>query len=471
VDEQSLWPDVSIEQLADPAYVGAQVRVWQAWLVDELLVASLLFQIVVIGVAYLVARFLAPRLRTWVEQQARRRGLEDRLKRGAKALAPLTLPVCWLTIQWLSVLVAAGAGWPHHLIKIVVSLLTAWVIIRLSSSLVRDPVWSKAVAITAWTIAALTILKLLQPTITLLDQLAVSMGGLRISALLVIKGMLALAVLLGLATFASRMLERRIKGAPNLTPSVQVLFSKLLKIVLVTIAVVVALSSVGIDLTAFAVFSGAVGVGVGFGLQKVVANLISGVILLLDRSVKPGDVIAVGETYGWIDSLGARYVSVVTRDGIEHLIPNEDLIANRVENWSYSNNLLRLRIPVGIAYDSDLRQASRLCLDAARSTGRVLAEPAPVCLVKGFGDSSVDLELRIWIRDPTNGTSNVKSEVLLNVWDRFHEHGIEIPFPQRDLHIRSPGELRVLTKAAGRSSSKRQPNAGLAARDHASPER
>jgi small-conductance mechanosensitive channel len=449
-----MWQDVSLEKLFDPIYLEAQLQTLLVWLSGELFVASIVFQIVIIGLAYVGARFVAPRLRTWVDRQTRRRGLEDRLKRGAAALAPLTLPVCWLTIQWLSVLVAAAAGWPHHLIKIVVSLLTAWVIIRLTSSVVRDPVWAKAVAITAWTIAALTILKLLQPTVALLDQFAVSMGGLRISALLVIKGMLALAVLLGLATFASRLLERRIKGAPSLTPSVQVLFSKLLKIVLVTIAVVVALSSVGIDLTAFAVFSGAVGVGVGFGLQKVVANLISGVILLLDRSVKPGDVIGVGDTYGWIDSLGARYVSVVTRDGIEHLIPNEDLIVTRVENWSYSNNLVRLKVPVGIAYRADPRQASRLCLEAARATPRVLAEPAPVCLLTGFGDSAVDLELRFWIRDPTNGTSNVKSDVLLNVWDRFHEHGIEIPFPQRDLHIRTPGEFRVLAEPAMRESAR-----------------
>jgi small-conductance mechanosensitive channel len=448
VNAQSSWAGLGLERLLDPAYLEAQLRAAQAWLLGELLVASIVLQLVGIGLAFLLARSLAPRLRAWIEHQTRRPGLEGRLERAAAALAPLALPVCWLAVQWLFVLVAAGAGWPHHLIKTMVSLLTAWVVIRLSASMVRDPVWSKAVAITVWTIAALNILGLLEPTVALLDQLAVTLGGLRVSALLIIKGMLALAVLLGLATFASRVLERRIKGTPSLTPSVQVLFSKLLKIVLVTIAVVAALSSVGIDLTAFALFSGAVGVGIGFGLQKVVANLISGVILLLDRSVKPGDVIGVGNTYGWIDSLGARYVSVVTRDGIEHLIPNEDLIVNRVENWSYSNNLVRLKIPVGIAYHADLRLAMRVCIEAARATARVLDQPAPVCLITAFGDSSVDLELGVWICDPTNGISNVKSEVLLNVWDRFHEHGIEIPFPQRDLHIRTPGALAVLAQAA-----------------------
>ena len=443
-----IWPDIGIERLFDLSYATAALVAAQAWLYQQLLVPSTLVQTVIVGLAFLAARFVAPRIRAWIERQARRRGLEERLTTGARALAPLALPVCWLTFQWLSVAVAAAMQWPHALVRTTVSLLTAWVAIRLTSSLVRDPVWAKAVALTVWTIAALNILDLLQPTLVLLDQLGLTLGGMRISALTVIKAMLALALLLWVATFASRLLESRIKSAPNLTPSVQVLFTKLLKIVLVTIAVVAALGSVGIDLTAFAVFSGAVGVGIGFGLQKVVANLISGVILLLDRSVKPGDVIAVGQSYGWIDSLGARYVSVVTRDGIEHLIPNEELITSRVENWSYSNNLLRLRAPIGISYGADVRQAMRLCLEAARAAPRVLAQPEPVCLLTGFGDSSVELELGFWIDDPQAGTTNVRSAVLLGVWDRFREHGIEIPFPQRDLHIRTPAELRLVTAAA-----------------------
>jgi len=170
--------------------------------------------------------------------------------------------------------------------------------------------------------------------------------------------------------------------------------------------------------------------------------------VLLDRSVKPGDVIDVGHSYGWIDALGARYVSVVTGEGIEHLIPNDELITNRVENWSYSNNPLRLRAPIGISYAADVRQAMRLRLEAARAAPRVLAQPEPPCLVTGFGESSMDLELRFCINDPQAGTANVRSAALLGVWDRFREHGIEIPFPQRDFHIRTPVELRVLTTPA-----------------------
>jgi small-conductance mechanosensitive channel len=305
------------------------------------------------------------------------------------------------------------------------------------SSLVRDPAIARLVAFGAWAIAALSILGLLEPTSNILDRLALDLGDVHISLLTILKGLVALVALLWLANVLSHFLERRYSSLDALTPSIKVLASKVTKILLITIAILAALSIVGIDLTAFAVFSGAVGVGVGFGLQKVVSNLISGVILLLDRSIKPGDVVGVDDTYGWIKDLNARYVSVVTRDGIEHLIPNEDLITQKVANWSYSNLQVRLKIPVGISYNSDVRKAIDLCLEAAAAVERVIAEPRTVCLVKGFGDSSVDQEIRIWIHDPQNGISNVKSEVLLGVWDRFREHGIEIPFPQRDIHLRS----------------------------------
>ena len=218
--------------------------------------------------------------------------------------------------------------------------------------------------------------------------------------------------------------------------------TKLLRITLIIVAVLLALSSVGLDLTPFAVFGGALGVGLGFGLQKVVSNFISGIILLLDKSIKPGDVISIGDTYGWVKSLNARYVSLDTRNGIEHLIPNEDLIINRVENWSYSNNRVRLTIPVGVHYKSDVRKAMEICRDAAASTQRILQDPAPVCQLRGFGDSSVDLEIRMWIDDPQKGRANVISDVLLMVWDKFHEHGIEIPYPQRDLYLKTAVEIK-----------------------------
>ena len=415
----------------------------ERWLFESILVWNNLAQLAIIALCFVIARVSGPTVGRWITRIGQTRMLERAFAKPAVILAPLAVPIVWLLFQWFSVMVAVYAALPHHLVQITVSLLTAWVIINLASQMVRDPTWSRMIAISAWTIAALNILGWLDDTVDLLDSFAVRFGDLRVSLMTVIEGLFSLAVLLWLATVCSRVLERRISRLPNLTPSVQVLFSKLLKIVLITIAIVAAIRTVGIDLTAFAVLSGAIGVGIGFGLQKAVSNLISGVMLLLDKSIKPGDVIAVGGTYGWVSSLGARYVSVVTRDGIEHLIPNEDFITQGVENWSYSNSKVRLKIPIGISYKSDVRKAQGLCLDAAAEVSRVVADPPPVCPLKGFGDSSVDLELRIWIEDPQNGVSNVKSEVLLLVWDKFHEHGIEIPFPQRDLHLKPPADVNV----------------------------
>jgi len=438
-----------MEQLIELESLTVHYQRIVEWFRQDVLTIDTLGQAVVVALAFVASAVLAPSLRSWIERIRKSKRLEKRASPVARVLAPLARPIIWLVLQWLSVVIAGQAEWPHQLIQITVSLLTAWVAIRLASQLVRDPTWSRLIAITAWTIAALNIVDLLDDTIVLLDSLALELGTLRISALTVLEGVVSLALLLWAASLLSGVLERRIKTLPNLTPSVQVLFSKLLKVVLITVAIVAALSSVGIDLTAFAVFSGAVGVGIGFGLQKVVSNLISGVILLMDKSVKPGDVIGVGETYGAINTLGARYISVVTRDGTEYLIPNEDIIGRQVVNWSYSHNAVRLRCPIGISYKSDVRKAIGLCLESAAEVPRVIDEPKSGCLLRGFGDSSVDLELRIWISDPQNGTANVKSEVLLLVWDKFHEHGIEFPFPQRDLHIKSSDGLSALTRATG----------------------
>jgi small-conductance mechanosensitive channel len=193
---------------------------------------------------------------------------------------------------------------------------------------------------------------------------------------------------------------------------------------------------VGIDLTAFAVFSGAIGVGVGFGLQKIVSNFVSGIILLLERSIKPGDIIEVGSTFGSVASLGARYASVRGLDGKEYLIPNENLITNQVVNWSYSSPLVRLEVEFGVAYESDLHVVRGLAVAATRAVERVLSAPEPRCHVCGFGDSSINFVLRFWLSDPANGVVNLKGDVFLALWETFRDNEIELPFPQRDLRLR-----------------------------------
>jgi small-conductance mechanosensitive channel len=388
--------------------------------------------IVVLFMACLIARPLKKRLQRLLDAQRWRDRMPGRL---VSVFLPLISFLFAILLLRVGSETLAGYNLPTALVDIAARLLTAWLIIRLSTAMLKDSNWARLLSVAAWLIAALHILNLLIPVINLLDQLAIDLGGVRISMLLLIKGVIVFAVLLKLASSASSLLEKRISSFEELTPSVQVLLSKALKITLLAVAVIVALSSLGINLSAFAFIGGAIGVGVGFGLQKVVSNLVSGVILLLDRSIKPGDVIAIGSTYGKIQSLGARYVSVATRDRTEYLIPNEDLITTQVINWSFSDKLVRLKIVVGVSYDSDIHEVMRLMVEAAINIPRVLYSPKPVCQLKNFGDSSIDMELRIWISDPANGISNVSSAVRVAIWDVFKEHRIEIPYPQRDIHF------------------------------------
>ncbi|MGD8366612.1 MAG: mechanosensitive ion channel [Desulfobacterales bacterium] len=347
---------------------------------------------------------------------------------------------------WLSEIAFVHYELNTFILRLALSLLTAWIVIRLAASLILSRFWSRVVTAAAWTIAALNILGILNPTLMLLQDIGFSVGRVRLTALSLIKAAIVLVVLLRLGNLLSGYLERRLQSISEITPSTHVLLSKVIKIAVFVAVFVVALNSVGIDLTVLAVFSGAVGVGIGFGLQKVVANLISGIILLLDKSIKPGDVVEMGGVFGWITDLRGRYVSVVTRDGKEYLIPNEDLITQQVINWSFSNRKIRIRVPVGISYNADPHKAIELIVDAVRGMDRVLTDPAPRCLLKGFGDNSVDLELRFWIEDPQNGVANIRSRVLLNIWDVLTENGIEIPFPQRDVHFdaASPVPVRMV---------------------------
>lgn len=421
------------------------------WLHRYVLVPAFLAQVVCVMALLVAMRLVAPLLQRLLLS------LAAPLAAGPLHLITLALirMARWLLLLlllWFASVAFNETGNRTDLLRLAESLVLVWVLIRLSSMLVRDERLARAVAMLAWIIAALNIAGLINPVVSLLDAMAVPIGNFRLSVLLVLKGGITLAIFIWIANAVARTADQRLRVFTPLTPAVQVLASKLVRMTLLTLAVVLALGSIGIDLTAFAVFSGAIGVGVGFGLQKVVSNLVSGVILLMDRSIKPGDVIEIDSTYGSVIALNARYASVQTRDGKEYLIPNEDLITQRVTNWSFSSDLIRLHVKVGISYDSDPHEAIRLGLEAARDVRRVLSEPAPNCLLVAFGDSTVDLELRFWIRDPANGTANVRSEVMLNLWDLYQEHGIELPAPQREVTLRNPEAL--VRALSGRQSSR-----------------
>ena len=319
----------------------------------------------------------------------------------------------------------------------------AWIVIRLLTSIMPNRVLARMVVTLVWAVAALSIFGLLTPITDFLGGLRFSVGETSFTALGVIKGGILAVVFLQAAALTVQFMTRRIEGARDLSPSLQVLLAKTFKVALYTGAVLVAMSSVGIDLTSLAIFSSALGVGIGFGLKTIFSNYVAGVLLLMDNSIKPGDTIEVGGVFGVVRDMRGRYASILTRSGKEYLVPNELLIAGEVVNWTHTDRNVRLEIPVGIAYESDVEKALTLLRQAASGVERVLADPAPAPRLIGFGDSSVDLELRLWIADAENGVTNVRSDVLLRIWQLFHEHGVEFPFPQRDVLLKPDSALTV----------------------------
>lgn len=409
----------------------------RSWIAENLFTLDRLAQYAIVILGLILAFYISKWVRTRLqlpeqdEQGYRMRHLLFRVAR--RLIFPVTL-FLWIS---LATLIFELLELPHRPLNLANSLVVAWALIRLASSLISNATISHVVSSIIWAIAALNILGVLPKTIAWLEGIKLGSEKNALSMYDIISSTLSVAIFVWIAMAVAAMIERAIHNNANLSASTEALLTKISRFLLITLAFLIGLNTVGIDLTAFAVFGGAMGVGIGLGLQKVFSNLIAGIILLLDKSIKPGDTIVLNGRYGKVNSLSARYVSMLTRDGTEYLIPNDELINTQVENWSYSNSNIRLSVPVGIHYRSDVRKAISLCLAAVRETPRTLKTPEPVCLLKEFGDNSVNLEQRFWICDPMNGCNNVKSEILLRIWDKFHENNIEIPYPQRDLHLRS----------------------------------
>lgn len=299
-----------------------------------------------------------------------------------------------------------------------------------------------AISLTAFVLILAGSLGGLRPLAAGLDSTRLGVGSTAISLLDIVNAALIAFLLFAATRALIGILSRSIASSSAFDPSQRVLFQKFAQIAVVTVAVLIGIDVLGIDLTALAVFSGAFGLAIGFGLQKTFGNLLAGLILLMDRSIKPGDVIAVGDTFGWVNKIGVRAVSVLTRDGKEHLIPNEQLMTQEVENWSYSSREVRIHVGFSVSYESDLRLVQRLAVDAATAASRVLEEPKAVCWIKAFGESAVEFDLRLWIDDPEAGVGNIVSDVFLRIWDSFKANSITMPYPQRDLHVRSvPAEM------------------------------
>jgi small-conductance mechanosensitive channel len=350
-----------------------------------------------------------------------------------------------------ALLMAAARGgmlawtWPSrsYLLVVAAKLAVAWLLIRLATSVIRNEFIVRLVSLSAWLVAALSILGLLEQTIDALDSVSIMIGGLKLTPLLVIKLTVLLASALWLTNVASRFFEGRIAQSRDLTPSIQVLLIKLVRVGLMVVAVTVVLSSVGINLSALAIFSGAIGVGIGLGLQKIVANFISGVILLADKSVKPGDLVTIGDSSGRISAMNTRYISVSAGDGREFLIPNEDLVTQKVVNWTYTDKNTLVKVNFGTNYDADPRLVCKLAIEIAAASPRASWGRMPTCLLTEFAEAGMKFSLTFWIADP-DGMDAVRSDVMLALWDAFKREGIRVPYPVREIRIRG-GALPVET--------------------------
>lgn len=406
----------------------------------------------------LVAFFAAKKLADYLEPK-----FEDRIREIKGNLDLLRVLVAFLRrLEWvffiplamISSAIIKQNTWPSRawIIDVAIDLAAAWFIIAVFSRIIRSRFLARSLTVIGWTVAAMSITGILGTVTVGLDSIALTLGDFRLSVLSVLKGIFLLVSLIWLASFTGNFADTRIQKIEDLTPSLRVLIGKFFKIGLMIIALALALSAIGIDLTALTVFSGAVGVGLGFGLQKVVSNFISGIIILLDKSIKPGDTISLGETFGWIRELRARFVSVITRDGKEYLIPNEDLITQQVVNWSFSDDLVRIDVPFGVSYDSDPHEVIKLALEPLADISRVSKRKAPVCWMTEFGDSSINFVLRFWIKDPQNGLTNIRGTVLIALWDQFKANGIGIPFPHREIIIKQP-EKMIIEKAPKRAKA------------------
>lgn len=352
----------------------------------------------------------------------------------------LLWPIIAAVLIWTYSAIAISLGWPYQIVISAGHILNAWIIIKIVTSFIQNRFFSHLISFIIWILAVLRILDIYDIIMGFLDNIILSTGNYSISFLSIINAIIIFIILLFLAGKIADFLEKKVSVINTLTPSARVLIKKFLRITLIIIAIILSLSNFGIDLTAFAFLGGTLGVGLGFGLQKVVSNFVSGIIILMDKSIKPGDVIEINDTYGYINNLDTRFVSLITRSGKEFLIPNEDFITQTVVNWSHSDKHIRLDIPVGISYESDLRKVIKLIEESVKDIDRLKKDSPPKCRVVEFGDSSINLVLRIWISDPHNGVTNIKSEVMLRIWDVFKENNIVIPYPQRDLHLKSENE-------------------------------
>ena len=405
-------------------------------------------QIGAVGATYLIAMLFAGKVRQHLEKGIGKAETRSRFVLSPAQLSTVLKYFFWLVLLWFCQTLFKLLKTPFDVLHLAVYFVAVLLIVRFVSYYIKSIFWSRVVYVICLVTVSLRIFKLLDPTVRLLSSMTISLGKISISVWGLIEAIIVFILMFAVAGTANRFIAHWLKISSKLTYSDRTLLQRVIKATTTVVVILVTLRAAGIHMTAIAVTGGAVGLGIGVGLQKLGSNLLSGIMLLVSKPIRQGDVIAfdksyAGANYGWITQIGLMYVCVETRKGSLLLVPNETFLTHKIENLSYHNKNIRLDIPFGIAYESDLSRAKSLALSSTTAIDRILKIPEPKCLVMEYGDSTVNLELRVWINDPKNGIDLITDAVLMAVWDSFHANGIQIAFPQRDLHIKSAVPLKI----------------------------
>jgi small-conductance mechanosensitive channel len=413
----------------------------------RLLESTNLLQLAILAAATLAGWWIGRRLRPLI---ARPEPADDLPGRAREALWTAAPYACVLMLFVAAAGLLRALGGPSSIVDVAVQLATLLLAIRVLVYVLRVSLgararikgWGTPVTFVVWAFLALHLLGWGENVIALLDGIGIDAGKTRISAWSVIKLLVTVGLFVVVAMWVSRWLERHVLRFDGLAPNMRIGIAKFTQAFLVALSVLVGLNAAGLDLTTLNVLTGAVGIGLGFGLQSIAANFVSGFVLLMDRSIKPGDVISftgttgtATEGFGWVEELRGRYVVVRDRDGVATLVPNQNLITNSVVNWSYTDPRVRLKLPVRVSYKDDPELAMKLMLQSTLGHERVIQDPAPVARLMSFGDHGIELELRFWIHDPQEGVNNVRSDVNRAIWRLFKEHGVTIPVAQREVRL------------------------------------
>ena len=416
----------------------------QLW--SDLHASDFIWQVLVLLLALGVAWWLSFRLRQQNEQRSGEVGAQSALRTfGSGSLKRIAFPLIALVLVVILRKVLAALHWEYlSLLHLAGPLLVSLALARMFAYVLRRVLpqglfltsFERVVTIVIWFGVILHLTGLADPVIEALEQVSIPVGKQKLDLWMLVHGTVTVGVTLLVALWIASLIESRLMAAERLDANLREVMARLAKAVLAVIALLSSLSLVGIDVTALSVFSGALAVGLGFGLQKIAANYVSGFIILLDRSIRLGNLVAVdATTTGTVSQITTRYTVLKMLTGTEVIIPNEYLVSNIVRNLSFSDTRVRVAVNVQVSYKTDLDQAMQLMIDAARQQERVLSDPEPAVMLTDFADSGINLDLGFWIPDPEAGTGGVRSDINLAIWKAFRENGIEIPYPQREVRV------------------------------------